>query len=72
MYAMVIKFFTDSYALGWKNKVLDWFTRWVFFVIYLSLAGVFFWVFVALALQIPFLPSSATIKLGGVLGKKLT
>ena len=69
LYAMLIKFLTDSNALGWKNRVVDWFTRWVFFVIYLLLSGVFFWLFVALTLQVPFLPSTSTLhflkKLGG-------
>ncbi|KAF9789628.1 hypothetical protein BJ322DRAFT_547425 [Thelephora terrestris] len=51
MYAMLIKFLTDSNALGWKNRIVDGFTRWVFFVIYLILSGVFFWTFVALTLQ---------------------
>lgn len=70
LYAMLIKFLTDSNALGWKNKIVQSFTRWVFFVIYLLLSGVFFWVFVALTLQVPFLPSQATshlkkLKIGG-------
>lgn len=68
LYAMLIKFLTDSNALNWQNRVVKWFTRWVFFVIYLLLSGVFFWVFVALTLQVPFLPSKTTIHLGA-LGK---
>jgi hypothetical protein len=67
-YALILKFFTDSYALGWKNRFLDWLTRWIFFVMYLFLAGVFFGIFVALTLQVPFLPSTATISFG-TLGK---
>ncbi|KAF9789629.1 hypothetical protein BJ322DRAFT_1105488 [Thelephora terrestris] len=59
LYAMLIKFLTDSNALGWKNRIVDGFTRWVFFVIYLLLSAVFFWTFVALTLQVPFLPSKA-------------
>ena len=67
-YALVVKFFTDSYALGWKNKFLDMLTRWIFFVMYLFLAGVFFGIFAALTLQVPFLPSTGSISFGG-LGK---
>ena len=68
LYALIVKFFTDSYALGWKNTFLDMLTRWIFFVMYLFLAGVFFGIFAALTLQVPFLPSTATISLG-TLGK---
>ena len=68
LYAMIVKFFTDSYALGWKTWFLDLLVRWIFFVIYLFLAGVFFGIFVALTLQVPFLPSTGTISLGA-LGK---
>jgi hypothetical protein len=68
LYAMLIKFLTDSNALNWKNKVVDWFTRWVFFVIYLLLSGVFFWLSVALTLQVPFLPSVATLRIVKKLG----
>ena len=67
-YALIVKFFTDSYALGWKNRFLDWLTRWIFFVMYLFLAGVFLGIFLALTLQVPFLPSTATISFGA-LGK---
>ena len=70
-YALVVKFFTDSYALGWKNKFLDWLTRWIFFIMYLFLAGVFFGIFAALTLQVPFLPSTATFSFGA-LGKVKT
>ncbi|KAF9789625.1 hypothetical protein BJ322DRAFT_1018231 [Thelephora terrestris] len=70
LYAMLIKFLTDSNALNWKNKVVDWFTRWVFFVIYLLLSGVFFWLFVALILQIPLLPSVTTLRIVKKLGGK--
>jgi len=65
-YALILKFFTDSAALGWKNRFLDWATRWVFFTMYLFLAGVFVGMFVALTLQVPFLPSTATF---GALGR---
>ena len=70
-YGFIVKFFTDSYALGWKNKFLDLLTRWIFFIMYLFLAGVFFGIFVALTLQVPFLPSKGTISLGA-LGKVST
>ena len=63
-YGLILKFFTDSCALGWKNRFLDWLTRWIFVVIYLLLAGVFFGIFVALTLQVPFLPSTASISFG--------
>ena len=68
-YGLVVKFFTDSYALGWENRFLDWLTRWIFVVIYILLAGVFFGIFLALTLQVPFLPSTASISFGP-LGKK--
>ena len=58
-FALIYKFFTDSYALGWKNRFLDWVTRMIFLLMYLALAGVFFGIFVALTLQVPFLPSAA-------------
>ena len=67
---MIIKFFTDSFALGWKNRFFDKVTRWSFFVIYLTLAGVFFWLFVALTLQVPFLPTTSILKFGAI-GKAL-
>ena len=66
--ALIVKFFTDSYALGWKNRFLDWITRWIFVVMYLLLAGVFSGICAALTLQVPFLPSTATISFGA-LGK---
>ena len=58
-FALVYKFFTDSYALGWKNKLLDTVTHFIFILLYFVLAGVFFGIFVALTLQVPFLPSAA-------------
>lgn len=64
LYAMMVKFFTDSNALNWHNKFLDGLTRWIFFVMYLFLGGVFFGMFAALTLQVPFLPSTATISFG--------
>jgi hypothetical protein len=67
-YALVIKFFTDSYALGWENRFLGWLTRWIFIVIYLLLAGVFCGIFLALTLQVPFLPQTNSISFGA-LGK---
>ena len=67
-YGLVVKFFTDSCALGWKNRFLDWLTRWIFVVMYLLLAGVFFGIFLALTLQVPFLPSIGSISFGA-LGK---
>jgi hypothetical protein len=67
-YGLVIKFFTDSCALGWKNRFLDWLTRWIFVVIYLLLAGVFGGIFLALTLQVPFLPQTSSVSFGA-LGK---
>lgn len=66
---MLVKFFTDSFSLGWKNWFLDILTRWMFFFMYLLLAGVFFGTFVALLLQIPFLPPTSTVAKFGALGK---
>lgn len=63
---MIIKFFTDSSSLGWKNCLLDTLVRWLFFVIYLLLAFVFFATVVALTLQLPFLPTSAETKLARI------
>lgn len=65
-YAMLIKFLTDSNALNWKDKIVKWFTRWVFFVIYLLLSLVFLGLFLALTLQVPFLPSKATVRFGAL------
>lgn len=63
---MVIKFFTDSSSLGWRNCLLDALVHWIFFVIYLMLAFVFFATVVALTLQLPFLPTSAETKLARI------
>ena len=66
LYALIVKFFTSSYALGWKNTFLDKLTRLMFFVIYLSLGSVFFGIAVALTLQIPVIPSIGAISVGAL------
>jgi hypothetical protein len=52
LYVLIIKFFTGRYGLGWRNKLLDSFTRWIFFVMYVSLAVSFSGTLAALTFQI--------------------
>ena len=67
-YLVMVMFFTDQYSLGWRNRFLDWLTRWVFILMYMLVAGAVFGTFLALVLQVPFFSSTATIH-SGPLGK---
>jgi hypothetical protein len=53
------------YALGRENGSLDWLTRWT-----LLLAELLFGIFVALMLQVPFLPQTGSISFGPLGGVK--
>ena len=68
LYAITMKFVSGDVCLGWKNRIVQAFSRWYFFSIYLLLGCVIGFLCVALALQVPFLPNTSTVHFG-VLGK---